>query len=292
MRAVLPLIYLAAGWALARMGIDFRRGMSRALSLAIIPVVIVFHVASGTVELAGLMLCAFAWMLALFVAGRCLSRDPIDTLCFCYLNIGWLGLPVASATLGPPAIGLFTAFYVASSILGNGLGPAWLRRHGPENTPAGWLGHAWRTPALRALLLGLCLLPFGSWLTTHAAWLNDAARLLLGLMGMMVLGAWLAQAPVGVPELLRTLRWFGWRAAVSLPALALLWALTSRLGDSPLRGQFQGLVLLSLLPPAANIVVLETEALKTGASASRIAGASIWSLCAIAIFVAWIHLAA
>lgn len=302
MRAVLPLMYLAAGWALARLGLDWRRAMSRALSQAVIPLVIVFHVARADAALVGLMLCALVWMLALFAMGHRLSRDPVDSLCFCYLNIGWFGLPVATSALGPEAVSLFTTFYVASSILGNALGPAWLLHHAPgtsgagrparANSMSGWLRHAWRTPALRALAVGLCLLPVGPWLGVHAAWLDEGARILLGMLGMMVLGAWLAHAPLGVAELRRAFKSFVLRAGLSLLVLALLWAVTSRIGRSPLQGQVAAMVLLSLLPPAANIVVLETEALRSGHSAARIASASVWSLGAIALYVAWLHVVA
>lgn len=295
MRAVLPLLYLAAGWAMVRLGLDWRRGMSRALSLVVIPVVIVFHVAGGSAALAALMLCALVWMLALFGIAQWLSREPVDALCLCYLNIGWLGLPVAASALGPPAVSLFTAFYIASSILGNALGPAWLLHRARDasaiGSPAagsartGWWRHAWRTPALRAMLVGLCLLPCGPWLAAHAAWLDQGARVLLGVLGMMVLGAWLAHAPLSVADLLHALRWFALRAALSLLVLALLWFITSRFGRSPLQGQASAAVLLSLLPPAANILVLETEALGSGRSATRIAAATVWSLGAIALYV-------
>lgn len=302
MRAALPVLYLAAGWALARLGFDWRRPMARALSLVVIPVVIAFHVAGANAALAGSMLCALGWMLALFAIGHRLSRDPVDSLCFCYLNIGWFGLPVAASALGPQAVSLFATFYVASSILGNALGPAWLLRHARGSAPAGSpahsgsrvgvLGHAWRTPALRALLAGLCLWPFRSWLGVHAGWLDEAARMLLGILGMMVLGAWLAHTPLDMAELLRAPKWLALRTATSLLVLTLLWAVTSRLGRSPLQGQAGAAVLLSLLPPAANIVVLETEALRTGHSAPRIASASVCSLGAIALYVAWLHVRA
>ena len=302
MHAVLPLVYLAAGWALVRLGLDWRRIMARALSLVVIPIVIVFHVAGGNAALVGMMLCALGWMLALFAIAHLLGRDPVDTLCFGYLNIGWFGLPVAATALGPQSVSLFTAFYIASSIVGNVLGPAWLLRHARDGSaaglpargasPSGLLRHAWRTPALRALLAGLCLLPVGPWLGGHAGWLDEGARMLLGMLGMMVLGAWLAHATLGVAELRSALGWFVLRAALSLLVLTLLWAVTSRFGRSPLQGQAGAVVLLSLLPPAANIVVLETEALRTGHSAIRIASASVWSIGAIALYVAWLHVGA
>ena len=296
MQAALPVIYLAAGWWLARLGIDWRRGMARVLSLAVIPYVVVFHVAGAMAELAVLMLLALAWMVALFVLGRWLSRDPVDALCFCYLNIGWLGLPVAASTLGPQAVSLFTAFYIASSTLGNSLGPAWLRQQGhapvaPSRTARraavrSTCLQAWRTPALRAFLAGLAALPLGPWLVAHLGWLNQGARFLLGLLGMMVLGSWLAHVPVRRAELLRALPRFALRALLSVCVLATLWRGARLAGLPPLTTGAEALILLSILPPAANIVVLETEVLQTGRSAPRIASGTVRSLGAIAVFVA------
>jgi len=58
-------------------------------------------------------------MTAMLVLSRIFVRDPVENLCFCYLNIGWLGLPIASALFGNTAATVVLSAYIGSSIFGN-----------------------------------------------------------------------------------------------------------------------------------------------------------------------------
>ncbi len=297
MQAILPLVYLAAGWLLARSGGDWRSLASRLLSVVVIPTVIVLHVVGTDSRLALVMVSAVVWMLLMLALGSASSRDPVEKLCFGYLNIGWLGLPVAAAALDRSAVGVVTTFYVTSSILGNTLGPAWLRRSAPTapadraGSDGSRLARPWRdaarTPSLRALVAGLCLRPLGPWLAQHASWLAHGATFLLGMLGMMILGSWLAHAPLRAADLWRALPRSALRAALSVLVLGTIGAAGALGGAPAMRITPAVVVLLSILPPAANIVVLETAALRTGRSAPLIAAGTVWSLAAIALYMAY-----
>ncbi len=101
----------------------------------------------------GIIIATALTMLVLLLVSRVFSRDPVVNLCFCYLNIGWLGLPVASALFGNDAAVIIIAAYVGSSILGNSVGTGMLSGNMFN------LKKMAKTPPVLALILGIMLIP-------------------------------------------------------------------------------------------------------------------------------------
>lgn len=61
-------------------------------------------------------------ILAILTLEKYISGDPVMIRCFTYLNIGWSGLPVASALFVNDAALIVIAAYTESSVAGNSAG--------------------------------------------------------------------------------------------------------------------------------------------------------------------------
>ena len=109
-----PLIYLFAGWLAGKTALDFKTGASWVLTRIAIPVVIVFNIATRFDSMSPIIIATALCMLVMMMVCQRLMRDPVKSLCFSYLNIGWLGLPVASALFGNDASAIIIAAYVGS----------------------------------------------------------------------------------------------------------------------------------------------------------------------------------
>ncbi|MCY4753775.1 AEC family transporter [Pelomonas aquatica] len=274
-----PLLYLGTGLALGRSPIDVKGRASALLARVVIPFVIVYNIATARADLFAVIAWVAATMAALLALSRSFTRDPVRNLCFCYLNIGWLGLPVASSLFGDGAATVFVAAYVGSSLFGNSIGAGLMSGTGP----APWR-QMLKAPPVWALLLGLALHPFAAMLTPPLQPVYGAAKFLMSFLGMAILGIWLAQTPLRARDLRDALVTMATRAAaVALSVTAFV--AFARLQELALVVQNRdALYLMALLPPAANIVVLETHYLRTGRSASAIAAGTGLSLAAIAVF--------
>ncbi len=121
-----PLLYLLFGYAAGRVGLDIKNAASAFLTKAVIPLVIIYNVATYRPGVFIVVLGMMTIMGIMAAMGRWLVRDPIRILCFFYLNIGWLGLPVATALFGDDAASLFVAVYIGSTIFGNSIGATML----------------------------------------------------------------------------------------------------------------------------------------------------------------------
>ncbi|EDT0101430.1 permease, partial [Salmonella enterica] len=108
-------------------------------------------------------------------------------LCFTYLNIGWLGLPVASSLFGNDAALIVIAAYVGSSVVGNSFGAGILASNKIN------LIKLLQTPPVLALFTGIFLIPFRQQVTHWFYDVYEVAKFLMSFLGMGVLGLWLSK---------------------------------------------------------------------------------------------------
>ncbi|WP_374423188.1 permease [Chromobacterium sp.] len=278
-----PLAYLLIGLGLGRAPFDVKARASALLSKWVIPLVIIYNIATHRPGVFTVMAGIAAIMALLLLLGRRISRDPVHNLCFCYLNIGWLGLPVASALFGDGAAMVIIAAYVGSSLFGNAIGVGLLAQ-----------GQHWRArlrqtlqaPPVWALLVGLACLPLGPALEHYARPGYEALKWLMSFLGMAILGIWLSGARLRLADFKLALRNFAARAVALALLLSLFILLCGRFDIALVTENRPTLYLLCLLPPAANIIVLETHYLKSGRSAGPIACGTCVSLLAIGVYVA------
>lgn len=283
MMTLLPLLYMLGGMLLGRVYPQARTLLAKGLTLVLIPYVIFYNLLTyqpGTLLVAGF---AVVFCTLLFLIARRLSEDPVDALTFSYLNIGWLGLPLALALFGDAAGRIIIAAYVGGSVFGNVAAAAALQPQSSRWILLKRTVLAW--PFLAAVVGGLLHLiwpALGEW--TLLAHLYTAAKPLMSIFGMAILGIWLYHAKITRTALYQALHTTLRRALIGGVLVAGFIGLGHALAIPLIEQHYWVFLMLPLLPPAANTVVLETYYRGTGHSAQTIASGTLISLGLLGIF--------
>ena len=313
MGIILPLIYLGLGLGLSlllpeRWSTRLKEDASTLLTRWIIPAVIIYTVATSRPELFFVAASTMVLMLlGVLGAGR-ITRDPVQNLAFVYLNAGLFGIPVVAGFWGEEAVRVYIGAYIGNSIMGNILGTSLLRGDargdsGENSSPrtataASHLATVRRvlqglrtSPPVIAVVVGLLCLPAGPFLSQHGAGFYRVLTWVFSFIGMIVLGMWLGAAKLHRTDLTRATGWALLRAVlVSVYSVGVLafarWAHdTAGVHFDQLLAHPQVLFILAVLPPAANIVILETHYRHEGTAAPVIAAGAVVSVGMIALAV-------
>ena len=314
MGMILPLIYLGVGFGLATLlpehwGNSLKESASALLTRWIIPTVIVYIVATSRPELFFMAASTMVLMALLVRCAAFFTNDPVQRLALVYLNAGIFGIPVVASFWGEEAVRLYVGAYIGNSVMGNILGTSLMRRE--ANTDGLTTSRSKPTrkavtrkaavgAVLRSLLtnrpiiavaIGLIRLPVGPFLNTHAAGIYRLITWVFSFVGLMVLGMWLSTARLHRTDLTQALRWAVLRVVlVSVYSVGILtaahWMHThTGVHLDQLLAHPQVLFILGVLPPAANIVILETHYRHEGTAAPIIASGAVVSLGMIALAV-------
>ena len=314
MGMILPLLYLGVGFGLAMLlpehwGNRLKESASALLTRWIIPTVIVYIVATSRPELFFMAASTMVLMALLVRCAAFFTNDPVQRLALVYLNAGIFGIPVVASFWGEEAVRLYVGAYIGNSVMGNILGTSLMRRE--TNTDGLTTSRAKPTrkavthkaalgAVLRSLLtnrpiiavaIGLICLPVGPFLNTHAAGIYRLITWVFSFVGLMVLGMWLSTARLHRTDLTQALRWAVLRVVlVSVYSVGILtaayWMHThTGVHLEQLLAHPQVLFILGVLPPAANIVILETHYRHEGTAAPIIASGAVVSLGMIALAV-------
>ncbi|HDR1253580.1 TPA: permease [Pasteurella multocida] len=277
-----PLLYLFIGMFLARFPLNIKGKISIFLTKCVIPAVIVYNIATYKKGFLVIMLGTMLMLLILFLISRVYQENPVKRLCFFYLNIAWFGLPIGNAIWGSDAAMILISVYIGSSLFCNSAcvslmssGTTWKKQ----------LSQLATSPPVLALMLGIVTMPVGEWIERQCVFLYESLKFTMTFLGMMLLGMWLASTKLKQADFKEAMVLFVFR----MLTIALLVSVFLHLADFY---EFELIIqnkpvfyLLSFLPPAANLIILETYYLNTGTSASRIACGTIISLMAISIYV-------
>lgn len=314
MGMILPLIYLGVGFGLATLlpehwGNRLKESASALLTRWIIPTVIVYIIATSRPELFFMAASTMVLMALLVRCAAFFTNDPVQRLALVYLNAGIFGIPVVASFWGEEAVRLYVGAYIGNSVMGNILGTSLMRRE--TNTDGLTTSRAKPTrkavtrkaavgAVLRSLLTnrpiiavatGLICLPVGPFLNTHAAGIYRLITWVFSFVGLMVLGMWLSTARLHRTDLKQAARWALLRVVlVSIYSVGILtaahWMHThTGVHLDQLLAHPQVLFILGVLPPAANIVILETHYRHEGTAAPIIASGAVVSLGMIALAV-------
>ena len=309
MGIILPLLYLGAGIGLAMLlpehwGNRLKESASALLTRWIIPAVIIYTVATSRPELFFMAASTMVLMALLVRCSAFFTNDPVQQLALVYLNAGIFGIPVVASFWGEEAVRLYVGAYIGNSVMGNILGTSLMRREanadGLTNSQSKPARKAAVGAVLRSLLtnrpiiavaIGLICLPAGPFLNTHAAGIYRLITWVFSFVGLMVLGMWLSTARLHRTDLKQAVRWALLRVVlVSVYSVGVLTAarwMHTRTGMhlEQLMAHPQVLFVLGVLPPAANIVILETHYRHEGTAAPVIAAGAAVSVGMIALAV-------
>ncbi|EMD4511828.1 permease [Salmonella enterica] len=275
---LLPFFYLFIGLLLGKTSWDIRSSASWFLTKIIIPVVITFNISTQFSNMGSIIFITAIVMLSMLMLGKYIINDPVMLLCFTYLNIGWLGLPVASSLFGNDAALIVIAAYVGSSVVGNSFGAGILASNKIN------LIKLLQTPPVLALFTGIFLIPFRQQVTHWFYDVYEVAKFLMSFLGMGVLGLWLSKTNFNFRDLRPEIIFFIKRAVVIFFIITLLLYIARLFNQTLITNNPETLYLFCFLPPAANIIVLETHYMGTGRSARTISCGTCLSIIAITIY--------
>ncbi|WP_130804211.1 AEC family transporter [Acinetobacter ihumii] len=289
MSLILPLLAFIIGWLLAqtRFAERLKPLFATLLARLFIPIVIIYNMVFYQAGSLSLMLFSFISAILLYALFMQCFKDRLGALCFSYLNMAWLGFPFAIALFGPEISPAMVALYIGGSIFGN----IWaVTAVSSEPQPKSIiLKKVMQSPPFVALVLAGLLRLIGLQNIQNMFWLDhlySASKIGMTFAGMCVLGMWLRRTKVNWGDLKRS----SWILGLKMMCGALLCTIAYFYLPIPHIQQYIGVMfLLFCLPPAANIVALETHYQGTGVSAKYIASGTIVSCVVIAVYGMLLH---
>ena len=287
MALLLPLLSFLLGYVAVKHLTTIRPLLAALLAKLFIPFIIIYNMVFYQQGSLWLIALSFCCSLVFFCLFTWLTQDKLRALCFSYLNGAWLGFPFALAVFGPEASSTIVALYIGGSIFGN-VSAVMAVKEGPQ-APSFILKNMLLSPPVVALMIAaiLSFWDFSAY-EQHAfvQWLYATDKVLVTFSGMCVLGMWLSKVSIGWVDLKRSLLLILARSALSIPLCFLAYHFLPIPHDFLI---YAVMMMFFMLPPAANIVALETYYQGTGHSAKYIASGTIASALMIGAYGVLLH---
>ncbi len=287
MMFVLPLLsfllgYFAKAWLQPWQGL-----FATLLARLFIPILIIYNMVFYQVGSGWLIVFSLLCSIIFFALFMCFQADRLAALCFSYFNGAWLGFPLALSLFGTAASHSIVALYIGGSLFGNVC--AVLALSLVRQNKLIVLRNLLLSPPVLALSIA-GILSFWDW----SAWQHNAViellyqsnKILVTFTGMCILGMWLSKVRVGWADLKYSMCLSVYR----LPIIVLLCTLAYQILPIPQqRLTYAVMFMFFCLPPAANIVALESYYRGRGESAVWIAAGTLTSMVMIAIYALLLH---
>ncbi|EAP93710.1 hypothetical protein [Vibrio splendidus] len=280
---LLPFVYLLVGILVGKNQLKVKTFSSFVLTKMVIPLIIIWNISLHSEEMVWVIALAMISMLSIFFFRHWMEKNVINNLCFCYLNIGWLGLPIAHALLGDTAARFVLGAYIGSSIIGNSIGANYLKKEVLS------IKNILTSPPVIALIIGCLLIPVERDIEVFGYHIYILSKFLMSFLGMMILGIWLSETSLDKSDFLVYAKSYAFRILMLSTIVLVAFGISQILNSEVVHQQLPWLFLICLLPPAANIIVLETSYLGTGTTAARISVETIVSIVVIVVYGIVIH---
>lgn len=279
MGLILPFCAFVFGLVIARkyagLTLYLKKILSSLLARIFIPLIIIYNMVfyqAGSLWLIGF---SFFSSIVLFSLFYFFKKDQLLALCFSYLNGAWLGLPLALTVFGSAASHTIVALYIGGSLFGNIC--AVIAVGEQQQSWQQIATNVLKSPPVVALILAGLIFMGGMHAWAAQPWLEviyQLDKILVTFSGMCVLGMWLSRVKVSWKDLHQALILLTSRLFLAI-FLCLLAYLSLPIPHVTLT--YAVMVMFFCLPPAANIVALETHYQGTGYSAKFIAAGTIVS---------------
>ncbi|OTG85594.1 permease [Acinetobacter sp. ANC 4558] len=292
MSLILPLCAFLCGLLIAQImdlaTITLKKVLSSVLAKFFIPVVIVYNLVFYQAGSLSLIIFSFFVSIILFYLYKLLTQKPLEALCFSYVNMAWLGFPFAIALFGPSVSAPIVAIYIGGSIFGN----IWAVTALSSEQESIWklLNKVLKSPPIIAIIIALSCRMIGLQNYPNHVWIDllySCAKVGMSFSGMCILGIWLRRTKVYLDDFINSL----YMAIYKIGCGIVICTLTYFWLPIPNIEHYIGVMfLLFCLPPAANIVALETYYHGTGDSAKMIASGTIVSCVIVLLYGVILHL--
>ena len=289
MALLFPVLSFICGLILANYNASnfLKSWLSLLLARVFIPIVIIYNMVfykSGSIEL---ILFSFFSCFILFFLYLKLSKDRLASLCFSYTNMAWLGFPIAIAIFGAEHSMAMIPLYIGVSIFGNSW--AVTSVSSAPQSKASLFKKMLSSPPIIALIIAGILRCFDVQQFQNelvVEWIYTLAKWCMSFAGMCVLGMWLRKTKVYLEDVLISAKLAVLKMLCGLVLCTLAYFF---LPISHIESYIGVMFLLFCLPPAANIVALETHYQGTGVSAKYIASGTIVSCVVCVMYGVIIH---
>lgn len=287
MALILPLLSFLTGYWGVQYLKPIRPFLAALLARVLIPVLIIYNMVFYQEGSLWLIAFSFFCSCVFFALFYFILKNKLRALCLSYLNGAWLGIPFALAVFGPQVTSTVVALYIGGSLFGNVCAVMAVSEARQDTRYI--LKNVLFSPPVVALSMA-ALLSF--WDLSHwqqVPWIEilyQANKVLVTFSGMCVLGMWLSNVRISRFDLMRSLQLIFCRG---LFAVLLCGAAYFYLPIPQQTLTYAVLLMFFLLPPAANIVALETHYQGTGHSAKYIASGTLASAILIALYGVIVH---
>jgi hypothetical protein len=287
MALILPLLSFLTGYWGVQYLHPIRPLLAALLARVLIPGLIVYNMVFYQAGSLWLISFSFLCSCLFFAVFYFILKNKLRALCLSYLNGAWLGIPFALAVFGPQATSTVVALYIGGSLFGNVCAVMAVSEARQDRRFI--LKNVLLSPPVVALSIAAVL---SFWDLSHwqqVAWvemLYQANKVLVTFSGMCVLGMWLSKVRISRTDLQRSLQLIFTRGLFSV---LLCSAAYFYLPIPQLTLTYAIMLMFFLLPPAANIVALETHYQGTGHSAKYIASGTLASAILIGIYGLVLH---
>ena len=287
MALILPFLSFLIGYFAVKQLSGFRAFFAMILAKILIPFIIIYNMVFYQEGSIWLMLFSFISSLLLFIIFSFKYHDQLKALCLSYLNMAWLGFPFALAVFGPAATSPMVALYIGGSVFGNVC--AVMALSGEKQSVKKIIQKVGLSPPILALAIA-AILSFWNLSTYQSHYVIQALyqfdKWLMTFTGMCILGMWLSHVRINWQDVIESFIY-----AIQKLVFGLLFCLFA-FYCLPIPHEmtfFAVMLMFFLLPPAANIVALETHYQGTGVSAKYIASGTIVSVILIGLYGVLIH---
>lgn len=287
MALILPLLSFLTGYWGVQYLKPIRPFLAALLARVLIPVLIIYNMVFYQEGSLWLIAFSFFCSCVFFALFYFILKNKLRALCLSYLNGAWLGIPFALAVFGPQVTSTVVALYIGGSLFGNVCAVMAVSEARQDTRYI--LKNVLFSPPVVALSMAalLSFLDLSHW--QQVPWIEilyQANKVLVTFSGMCVLGIWLSNVRISRFDLMRSLQLIFCRG---LFAVLLCVAAYYYLPIPQQTLTYAVLLMFFLLPPAANIVALETHYQGTGHSAKYIASGTLASAILIALYGVIVH---
>lgn len=282
MALILPLFSFLLGYFAVQYLIKFRNLFAMILAKILIPLIILYNMVFYQQGSVWLMLFSFMASLLLYILFYFRYKDRLKALCLSYLNMAWLGFPFALAIFGAEASSPMVALYIGGSIFGNIC--AVMAVSTEQQSVLNIVSKVSCSPPVIALTIAALLSFWDFSVYQQHPWVEHLYQLdkwLMTFMGMCILGMWLSQVQIKKQDLITSLGFALQKLVLGVVFCLAAYSLLPIPHDFVI---FAVILMFFLLPPAANIVALETHYQGTGYSAKYIASGTLVSVVLIGIY--------
>ena len=292
MSILIPFSYILLGYIVGKLWDNSSKYLSYLLINIFIPIVVLMTILSYSGSILHIIILSYTFSLIMYKIADYLyikhNNKPILKLCFSYYNIGWLGLPISIYFFGETVTPLMIATYMGGMIFGSTVCIYSLNLLSNSNQLSPIRKLFTSMPFISFLIAITIKFTFGTIdIVEQYNQLYAVSKLLMSILGMSILGIWLQKSPLKKEHWKEAITFSFTRLIIGFIVFLLLLSLMY-FGNFLSVTEIKYLLIIPLLPVAANIVVLETYYLHSAKSMHIIMINTIFSL--VLLFMLGIYL--